>query len=80
MTKCLDQPITVIADRRGRPQRFRRGRRAAVISEIVDHWEEAGCWWLGERPRRVYRARSTDGALYELHHHADGWRLYHTYD
>jgi hypothetical protein len=80
MTQCLDQPITVSADPRGRPRRFRWGRREVTIHEIVDRWEEAGCWWQGERPRRVYRARSSEGALYELHHHADGWRLYRAYD
>jgi hypothetical protein len=80
MTKRIDQPITVTADQRGWPQRFRWRRRQVAIGEIVDHWEEAGCWWLSEPPRRVYRARSTAGALYELHHRADGWRLYRAYD
>ena len=80
MTKRLDQPIIVSADARGRPQRFRWKGREVTLREIVDHWEEAGCWWLGERPRRVYRARSSDGALYELHHQAEGWRLYRAYD
>lgn len=81
MSKHIDQAIMVIHDKRGRPQRFRWGRRQVTIREIVDQWEEAGCWWLGERPRHVYRARSAQGALYELHHqHADGWRLYRAFD
>jgi len=80
MTKRVDQPIAVTHDPRGRPQRFCWRRREVAIREILDHWEEAGCWWLGERPRRVYRARAADGALYELHHRADGWRLYRAFD
>jgi hypothetical protein len=52
-----------------------------VVSEILDQWEEAGCWWQGEQARRVYRVQAAGGAIYELHHQPPaGWRLYRSYD
>ena len=57
-----------------------RGRRVGV-SEILDDWEEAGCWWLGEEPRRVYRVLGSTGARYELHRQESvGWKLHRVFD
>jgi len=81
MSKRLDQPVRMTAERAGRPARFLRGRRQIEVEEILDEWEEAGCWWQGEPARRVYLVRCAGGAIYELHHQPPGgWRLYRTYD
>ena len=81
MSKRVDQNTLVTSDKEGRPQHFCWGRRNVVISRILEEWEEAGCWWRGEEARRVYRVRSKQGVLYELHHQpSQGWRLYRIYD
>ncbi len=57
-----------------------RGRQVRV-NEIRDDWEEVGCWWLGEEPRRVYRVLGDNGVLYELHRQESlGWRLQRVFD
>ena len=81
MTKRVDEPVVVTFDRGGRPRWFRWGRRRVAIGQLLDRWEEAGCWWRGEEVRRVYRVCSRKGVVYELHHQASqGWRLYRIYD
>lgn len=68
-------------DVRGRPVRFRQGRGVVQVAEILDAWEEAGCWWQGEEPRRVYRVLAAGGAVYELHHQSGaGWQLTRVFD
>jgi len=81
MSKRLDLPLRVVEQKDGLPRAFRwRGRRI-VVSEILDQWEEAGCWWQGEQARRVYRVQAAGGAIYELHHQPPAsWRLYRSYD
>ena len=81
MSKRVDLPLRIVEQASGLPLAFRwRGRRIAV-SEILDQWEEAGCWWRGEQARRVYRVQAAGGAIYELHHQPPaGWRLYRSYD
>ena len=81
MNRQTDRTIAVLETQRGSPQAFLwRGRRIRV-SQVVDDWEEEGCWWLDEEPRRVYRVLSADDALYELHRFvASGWRLFRAYD
>jgi hypothetical protein len=81
MSKRLDLPLRVVEEKDGLPLAFHwRGRRI-VVSEILDQWEEAGCWWQGEQARRVYRVQPAGGAIYELHHQSPaGWRLYRSYD
>lgn len=81
MSKRLDRAAQVNADAGGRPVRLRRGRELVEVEEILDEWEEAGCWWQGEQARRVYCVRCAGGAIYELHHQPPGgWRLYRAYD
>jgi len=81
MSKRLNQKVPVTCDRKGRPLRFRHDHRQIAVEEILDQWEEAGCWWRGERARRVYRVQGRGGGIYELHHQPpEGWRLYRTYD
>jgi len=81
MNRLRNRTIEVLENQRGEPQVFLwRGRRIKV-RQIVDDWEEAGCWWLDEEPRRVYRVFGHDDTLYELHQFAaSGWRLFRTYD
>ena len=81
MSKRLDQKAMVTPDAKGRPLRLSRGRRQIEVEEILDEWEEAGCWWRGELARRVYCVRCGGGAVYEIHHQPPGgWRLYRAYD
>ena len=81
MSKRLDERIEVIADAQGRPLRLRRGPRQVQVQQIVDEWEEASCWWQGEKAIRVYRVLTSDGVVWELHYHASNhWRLYRIYD
>jgi hypothetical protein len=81
MSKRLDRKTTVIADAKNRPLRLNHGRRQIEVEEILEEWEEAGCWWRGEQARRVYCVRCAGGAIYEIHHQPPaGWRLYRAYD
>lgn len=74
-------PFAVSADPRGRPLRFQHRRRSLQVVEVLDAWEEAGCWWQGEEPRRLYRVLTDSGAVYELQHQADaGWQLMRVLD
>ena len=65
----------------GAPKAFVwRGLRLP-ISKVLDDWEEEGCWWLEEEPRRVYRVQANNNAIYELHWLAvSGWELHRVYD
>ncbi len=75
-----DQVVTVTVDQQQRPVAFRLGRRRLEVQRLLDEWEEAGCWWRGEAPRRVYRVLAGD-AIYELHHQPPaGWLLHRVYD
>ena len=84
MSRGLNRALTVVSDRRGRPQRFHSRGRRFLVRELLDEWEEAGCWWRGEEARRVYRALTQTGAVYELHHQPvaadDGWRIARVFD
>ena len=68
--------VQVVANARGEPVRVRNRGRWRQIAHIADAWEEAGCWWRGETPRRIFRVLTVEGAAYELHHQASaGWQL-----
>ncbi len=75
-----EQRVLVTVDRGGRPRRlYYRGRRLQV-QQLLDEWEEAGCWWRGEDIRRVYRLLTRDGVI-ELHHQPSrGWRVARVFD
>ena len=71
----------VSCDRRGHPRAFCFRAKKVTVEKILDDWEEAGCWWQGERPRRVYKLLGDSGAVYEIHHQAPlGWHLHRLYD
>jgi len=81
MNKCLDRMIAVSLGAGGLPEAFVWKEQRIPVTEILDDWEEAGCWWLDEEPRRVYRVLSANGATYELHQlAASGWQLYRIFD
>lgn len=81
MSKRLDIPLQAVDEHGGRPRAFRWQGRSIAVSEILEEWEEAGCWWQGEPVRRVFRVQTASGAIYELHHQSPaGWRLYRSYD
>lgn len=92
MSKRLDSPLKWVEEENGLPRAFRWQGRRIVVNEILDQWEEAGCWWQGEPARRVYRVQAASGAVFELHHQPPAlgarasdragtcWRLYRGYD
>jgi hypothetical protein len=81
MIKSVDRAIDVVEGSDGLPQAFRWRGRQVVVGEVLDDWEEAGCWWLQEEPRRVYRVCGTGGTVYELHYQpTHGWRLQRVFD
>ena len=81
MTKRIDSPLKQVEETNGAPRAFRwRGRRV-MVDEVLEEWEETGCWWRGEPALRVYRVQAAGGAIYELHHQPPGgWRLYRGFD
>jgi hypothetical protein len=81
MTTSFERPLQVVEDPYGQPQVFLwRGRRIRV-RHVLEEWEEVGCWWLDEEPRRVFRVLDAGDTLYELHRFlVSGWRLARTYD
>lgn len=72
-----DRPLTVLETPQGNPQAFIwRGQRIKV-KQIIDDWEEEGCWWRDEEPRYVFRVLGQNDVLYELHRFvASGWRMF----
>ncbi len=75
-----DRAVTVMVDQQQRPVAFRLGRRRLTVERVLDEWEEAGCWWRGEEPRRVYRVLAEE-SIYELHClPSAGWLLHRVYD
>jgi hypothetical protein len=81
MSRLRDRQIDVVATPEGRPRAFHWRGRQVTVREVLDAWEEAGCWWLGEEPRHVYRVLATHGAAYELHHQlSSGWRVHRVFD
>lgn len=81
MTMRAQRLIEVTQSGDGLPRIFRWRGRQITVRDVFDDWEEAGCWWLGEDPRRVYRVVASCGAAYELHHQASsGWRLHRVFD
>ena len=81
MSRRLEQLVHVAVDRRGWPLLFKWGQRQLRVRRIEDDWEEAGCWWLGEEPRRVFRLSAGNGAVYELHYQPSShWRLHSIVD
>lgn len=75
MSKLINQPIELIwqADF---PTAFYY-ERLHRIKYILNHWREAGQWWLHESELFVYEI-STDYALCELHYlsQEEHWILY----
>lgn len=81
MTKHMNRVVDVVENDDGLPSALCWRGRHIALSEILDDWEEAGCWWLQEEPRWIYRVCGTDGVVYELHRQApEGWRLYRVFD
>jgi hypothetical protein len=81
MSKRFSRPVRVESDCRGCPRHFRWGQRQVQVEQVLEEWEEAGCWWRGEAARRVYRVLAAGGMIYELHHQPPtGWLLYRAYD
>ncbi len=81
MSKRIDRPIPVTPHPDGSPRVFMWRDHRMAIRDLLDAWEEAGCWWLGETPRWVFRVLAGDGAVYDVHHHEAGeWRLYRVVD
>jgi len=73
--------VQVETDGRGRPVRLQHRRGAVQVVGILEEWEEAGCWWQGEEPRRVYRVLTAGGIVYELHQQSGaGWQLVRVLD
>jgi len=73
--------VEVTSEGSGRPTAFHWRGRWVTVSQVLDEWEEAGCWWLGEEPRTVHRVLATSGAAYELHHRRSaGWQLHRVFD
>jgi Domain of unknown function (DUF6504) len=81
MTAERERAIQVEVGLREVPVAFRWRNRPIAVREILDDWEEAGCWWAGEAPRRVYRLLGSNGTVYELHQQAPcGWSLQRVFD
>jgi len=81
MSKRIPQTVEVQVRQDGLPGGLRWAGRRIGIRRVFDDWEEAGCWWLQEEPRQVYRVVGDNGVAYELHHQASsGWRLYRVFD
>ena len=75
-----EKSIGIEWDGRGRPVRLQhRGGRIQVVA-VVEEWEEAGCWWQGEEPRRVYRVLTAGGQVCEVHGQGGEWRVVRVLD
>ncbi|HJN19310.1 MAG TPA: DUF6504 family protein [Armatimonadota bacterium] len=77
----MERAISDVEMEAGLPTAFAWQERQYVVREVLDDWEEAGCWWLDEEPRRVYRVLTDNDAIYELHRlPKTGWELHRVYD
>lgn len=57
-------------------------REKHLVTEILDHWREAGRWWLLEPESETWRVVTTKGGVFELLHYptTKQFLLYKAYD
>jgi hypothetical protein len=75
MSKRISEPVHITKFHRGRPAAFLWRSRALTIEGVIDWWEEAGCWWRREKPRRFFHVRCSGGLLCELEETGGTWVL-----
>ncbi|MCX5779780.1 MAG: hypothetical protein NTV45_02955 [Firmicutes bacterium] len=52
------------------------------VSDILDRWQDTGCWWAGESEKDFYRLILEDRSVREIFYDQTEmrWYLYKTYD
>ncbi|MGE5485296.1 MAG: DUF6504 family protein [Ignavibacteriales bacterium] len=82
MSKIVNQPVLVLADKQMRPSRFFWFNRWFYVSRLMDVWNEAGQWWEGEPEKTVYRVLCNRDTMFELEFRGAErqWVLYKVYD
>lgn len=84
MARIIDRPVKVSVRGDGSPAGFFWNGNWKAVTEIIDFWADAGCWWEQEEEKVFYRV-AAGGGIYELCHPCrasgvSGWRLYKVYD
>lgn len=79
MSKIIDQPILMVAER-GVPKKFFWIKRWVIVEKVIDMWNEVGRWWEGETEKVFYRIMAREGIMYEVYSDKRQWNLYRVYD
>ena len=60
---------------------WHQGQRWQVL-DILDRWQDTGCWWTGEGEKDFYRLILEDRSVREIFYDQteQRWYLYKTYD
>ncbi|MGE5380493.1 MAG: hypothetical protein ACM3NT_05435 [Methylocystaceae bacterium] len=82
MSKIVEVPIQVMADKNGKPLRIWHQGKRFEIGKITEYWHDTGEWWAGEEPKMFYRLLSSDQSLWEVYQNliTNEWYLYKVYD
>ena len=52
------------------------------VADILECWQDTGCWWAGESEKSFYRLVFEDQSVREIFYDREekSWYLYKTYD
>jgi len=52
------------------------------VADLLEHWQDTGCWWNGESEKAFYRLIFKDQSIREVFYDLaeEQWYLYKIYD
>ncbi|NMC26815.1 MAG: hypothetical protein GYA42_01580 [Syntrophomonadaceae bacterium] len=64
------------------PVQIRFRGQALQVLELLECWQDTGCWWAGESEKTFYRLVFEDQSVREIFYDRkeNSWYLYKTYD
>lgn len=64
------------------PVRLRHNGQDWQVLEVLECWQDTGCWWAGESEKSFYRLVLEDQSVREIFYDQGEqcWYLYKTYD
>jgi hypothetical protein len=81
MVKLRDCAIRVKTNTSQTPLSFHWNNTWFPVENILDCWEDTGCWWEGETEKTFFRVASRK-QIFELYRekNTSKWHLYSVYD
>lgn len=81
MVKLKNFPVKVKTNSARIPLLFSWNNIWFAVENILDCWEDTGCWWKGESEKTFFRVASGK-QIFEIYNEKDTseWHLYGIYD